>query len=314
VLIRGESGTGKELVARAIYQHSARADHPFVAINCGAIPENLVESELFGHEKGAFTGAERRRIGKFEQANGGTVFLDEVGDLPLLAQVKMLRVLQERAFERVGGNETVTTDIRVIAATNADLEGMVEAGTFRRDLFFRLNVFGIDLPPLRERGEDLNRLIEHYLQRFRAEMHSTVTEISPEAMAALEHYSWPGNIRELQSVLRQAMLSARGAVLLPDDLPQWLRNPPKAPIPPATNDWGPFVESRIAAGTHELYDEALKRMEAEVLVHVLKHTQGNQVQAAKILGITRGNLRTKLRVLGITINRAVWAEAEHGEG
>ncbi|HSQ54225.1 MAG TPA: sigma-54 dependent transcriptional regulator, partial [Gemmata sp.] len=213
VLILGESGTGKELVARAVYQHSKRASRAFLAINCGAIPENLIESELFGHEKGAFTGADRKRIGKFEQCSGGTILLDEIGEMPQIAQVKLLRVLQEQTFERVGGAETVHADIRVIAATNADLEKEVEEGRFRSDLFFRLNVFAIRLPPLRERGDDIDLLTDHYLHRFASELQRPVPVVPPETRAALRAYRWPGNVRELQSALKQAFLQASGTVL-----------------------------------------------------------------------------------------------------
>ena len=207
VLITGESGTGKELVARAIYQHSARAQAPFLAINCAAIPEALLESELFGHEKGAFTGAERRRIGKFEQCDGGTLFLDEIGDMSLATQAKVLRLLQEQAFERVGGNETVRTDVRLIAATHRDLEAWAAQGKYRSDLYYRLGVFTIHLPPLRERGDDLPMLVQHYVRRFSRELGKEVREVSPEAMERLREYPWPGNIRELQSVLKQALLA-----------------------------------------------------------------------------------------------------------
>ena len=210
VLITGESGTGKELVARAIYQHGPRAKAPFLALNCAAIPENLLESELFGHEKGAFTGADRRRIGKFEQCNGGTLFLDEIGDMPLALQAKMLRVLQEQAFERVGGNETIRTDVRLIAATHRDLKAWSDEGKFRPDLYYRLGVFTIHLPPLRERGDDLPLLVQHYLRRFSRELGREVREVAPEALERLRGYSWPGNIRELQSVLKQALLQASG--------------------------------------------------------------------------------------------------------
>jgi two-component system response regulator AtoC len=210
VLITGDSGTGKELVARAIYQHSPRAKAPFLAINCAAIPENLLESELFGHEKGAFTSADRRRIGKFEQCNGGTIFLDEIGDMPLALQAKMLRLLQEQSFERVGGNETVQTDVRLIAATHHDLKADAAAGKFRPDLYYRLGVFTIHLPPLRERGDDLPMLVQHFLRRFSRELGRQVQEVAPEALERLRGYSWPGNIRELQSVLKQALLQASG--------------------------------------------------------------------------------------------------------
>jgi len=309
VLITGESGTGKELVARAIYQHSNRADQPFLAINCAAIPEPLLESELFGHEKGAFTGADRQRIGKFEQCHGGTIFLDEVGDMAPLTQSKILRLIQEQRFERIGGGATVSTDVRLIAATNADLERMVEEGRFRRDLYFRLNVFTIKLPPLRERGDDLILLVDHFVLRFGQELGKPVAEVSPEAYAALRAYAWPGNIRELQSVLKQALLQMSGSVLLADFLPDSVRL--GTPAPPATTgtfDWDQYVGSMIASGTEDLYAESLARMEREVLVRVLRHTNGNQLQAARILGITRGSLRNKIRTLGISISRSIWSD------
>src|SRR5436305_224773 len=224
VLITGESGTGKELVARAIYQHGPRAKAPFLALNCAAIPEQLLESELFGHEKGAFTGADRRRIGKFEQVSGGTLFLDEIGDMPLALQAKILRVLQEQSFERIGGNETVQTNVRLIAATHRDLKAWAEEGRFRPDLYYRLGVFTIHLPPLRERGDDLPLLVRHYLRRSSRELGREVREVAPEALDRLRNYSWPGNIRELQSVLKQPLLKASGTVLLaaflPADQPQ----------------------------------------------------------------------------------------------
>src|SRR5947199_3151217 len=225
VLITGESGTGKELVARAIYQHGPRAQAPFLALNCAAIPEALLESELFGHEKGAFTGAERRRIGKFEQCNGGTIFLDEVGDMPLVSQAKILRLLQEQAFERVGGSETIRTDVRLIAATHRDLQVWSAEGKFRPDLYYRLGVFTIHLPPLRERDGDVPLLVQHYLRRFSRELGREVRDVAPEALERLRGYAWPGNVRELQSVLKQALLRAHGPVLLPDFLPE-LREAP----------------------------------------------------------------------------------------
>lgn len=221
VLIRGESGTGKELVARALYQFSDRSNRPFMAVNCAALPDTLLESELFGHEKGAFTGAERRRIGKFEQCNGGTLFLDEVGDMSPLTQGKVLRLLQEQRFERVGGNDTIETDARLIAATNRPLEQMVEAGTFRGDLFYRLNVVTITLPPLRERLVDIPLLLQYFLTRIRKELNKPEIEgINSEAIDVLQNYNWPGNIRELQSVVRQCVLKATGPVIVPDFLPR----------------------------------------------------------------------------------------------
>ena len=320
-LILGESGTGKELVARAIYQHSRRATKPFLAINCAAIPEPLLESELFGHEKGAFTGADRKRIGKFEQCQGGTIFLDEVGEMAPLTQAKMLRLIQEQRFERLGGTETVQTDVRLVAATNADLEKMVEDGRFRRDLYFRLNVFTIKLPPLRERGDDVGLLVDYYLKRFGHELGKPVAEVAPDAAAALRAYSWPGNVRELQSVLKQSVLRMSGSALLADFLPEHVLHP--AGLPPTAAavangvggafDWDQFVGGRISANSENLYAEALERMEREVLVRVLKHTDGNQLQAARILGITRGSLRNKIRLLGISIARSVWSDDDHGD-
>src|SRR3989475_4901361 len=215
VLITGESGTGKELVARAIYQHGPRAKAPFLALNCAAIPENLLESELFGHEEGAFSGADRRRIGKFEQCHGGTLFLDEIGDMPMALQAKILRLLQEQSFERVGSNETVRADVRLSAATHRDLKTLSAEGKFRADLYYRLGVFTIHLPPLRERGEDLPMLVHHYLRRFSRELEREDREVAPEALERLRNGSWPGNIRELQSVLKQALLQASGTILLP---------------------------------------------------------------------------------------------------
>ena len=317
VLILGESGTGKELVARAIYQHSKRAEKPFLAINCAAIPEQLLESELFGHERGAFTGADRKRIGKFEQCHGGTIFLDEVGEMTPLTQAKILRLVQEQRFERVGGSETVQTDVRVIAATNADLEKMAEDGRFRKDLYFRLNVFTIKLPPLRERGDDIALLIEHYVRRFGQELGKTVHELAPDALELLKAYPWPGNVRELQSVLKQALLRMSGSVVLADFLPPRLRNLPGSvePFGPSrvAFDWDEYVGGLIAAGSQDLYAEALERMEREVVVRILQHTSGNQLQAARILGITRGSLRTKIRSLGISIARSVWSEDDQGD-
>jgi nitrogen regulation protein NR(I) len=317
VLITGESGTGKELVARAIYQHSRRADRPFLAINCAAIAETLLESELFGHEKGAFTGADRRRIGKFEQCNGGTLFLDEVGDMTPAMQSKLLRVLQDQTFERMGGNETIRTDVRVLAATNANLEEAVTRGRFRRDLYYRLSVFTIHLPALRARGRDLDLLAQHYLRRFARELGKDVCGVAPEVLEVLRCHSWPGNVRELQSVLKQSLLKATGPVLLPDFLPPALTGLPRStersgePEDPALtggqHDAGleQFINGRLQAGTEDLYAESLRRMERQLLTHVLRHTAGNQLQAARLLGITRGSLRTKVRELGIRIDRTV---------
>jgi two-component system, NtrC family, response regulator AtoC len=305
VLISGESGTGKELVARAIYQHSRRVGAPFLAINCAAIPEQLLESELFGHERGAFTGADRRRIGKFEQCSGGTLFLDEVGDMSPLIQSKLLRVLQEQRFERLGGNETIQTDVRVLAATNKNLEAMVEAGSYRQDLFYRLSVFAIRLPPLRERGGDLTLLVNHYLRRYNRDLGKEVHSVALPALEILRQYSWPGNVRELQSVLKQAMLQATGTVLVPEFLPAALTKPGEAATEANGSSLLHFINEQLAAGRDDLYDAAVRHVERVLLARVLQHTAGNQVRAAKILGITRGSLRNKIRELGITIGRSV---------
>src|SRR3954471_6731765 len=311
VLILGESGTGKELVARAVYQHSRRAAGPFLAINCAAIPENLLESELFGHEKGAFTGADRRRIGKFEQCSGGTLFLDEIGDMTSLTQAKILRVLQEQKFERVGGNETIHADVRVIAATYRDLEQMVTAGEFRGDLYYRLAIVTITLPPLRERAEDLPLLIDHFLGRFNPEMGKEVAQVAPEALELLRRHSWPGNIRELQSVLKQALLRAKGPVLVTDFLPASVRGEEEpAGTSPAPFDWEAFLDDRLDAGSQDLYAESLAVMERSLLTRVLRHTGGNQVQAAKLLGITRGSPLPQIRTPGIQIARSVWSAGD----
>jgi two-component system nitrogen regulation response regulator GlnG len=310
VLIRGESGTGKELVARAIYQHSSRANCPFLAINCAAIPESLLESELFGHEKGAFTGADRQRIGKFEQCHGGTLFLDEIGDMPPLLQTKMLRLLQEQRFERVGGNATIHTDVRIIAATHQHLDELIAQQRFRADLYYRLNGFAIALPPLRQRGEDVPLLIEHSLRRFRNELARPVECIDEAALATLCRYPWPGNVRELQCALKQAMLQATGPVITTEDLPvavreAAVRTAPTQAVVQADSDVANFVRQRLAAGTTDLYAESLVRMEAVLFREVLRHASGNQARAAKLLGISRNGLRKKITQYGITIGRIV---------
>src|SRR5262245_5928697 len=309
VLITGESGTGKELIARALYQHSKRARAPFFALNCAAIPEALLESELFGHEKGAFTGADRRRIGKFEQVSGGTLFLDEIGDMPLALQAKMLRLLQEQTFERVGGNETISTDVRIIAATHRDLKAWSEEGRFRPDLYYRLSVFAIQLPPLRERGDDLPQLVRVYLRRFSKELGRGVQEIAPEALERLRCYSWPGNIGELQSVLKQALLQASGPVLLPAFLPALTGEPGEAAAG-KDFDLGAFIRKGLGPDACELYAETHRQVDRLLLPLVLEHTQGNQHQAARLLGIARQTLRLKLRELGLHITRTVETEED----
>jgi DNA-binding NtrC family response regulator len=315
VLITGESGTGKELVARAIYQHGPRAKAPFLALNCAAIPETLLESELFGHEKGAFTGAERRRIGKFEQVSGGTLLLDEIGDMPAPAQAKLLRVLQEQTFERLGGSETVRTDVRLIAATHRDLKACSNEGKFRPDLYYRLGVFTIHLPPLRERGDDLALLAQFYVRRVSRELGREVREVAPEALEQLRGYSWPGNVRELQSTLKQALLRAHGPVLLPDFLPE-LPEAPGKPAAPGTPPGGRldlevFIRQRLRPGSRDLYKETLRELDRLLLPRVLEYSGGNQARAALLLGIARRTLRQKLRDLGLHVTHSV--EANEGD-
>jgi two-component system nitrogen regulation response regulator GlnG len=315
VLIRGESGTGKELVARALYQHSPRVKGQFLAVNCAAIPDALLESELFGHEKGSFTGADQRRIGKFEQCSGGTLFLDEIGDMSPLVQSKVLRVLQSQQFERVGGNQTITTDVRVIAATNRDLEKMVEEGTFRSDLYYRLSGFTIQLSPLRARREDLVPLLENYLAAYSHELNKDVHGISPEAMDIFMNYSWPGNVRELQNVLKQTLLRSAGHVIIPDFIPERVQVPDEeaADVPMGESsgtDLRRFVEARLDAGSTDLYAEALEFMERYVVTRALRVCEGNQSKAARMLGITRGCLRSKVRALKVSIDTLVQVEGE----
>jgi two-component system nitrogen regulation response regulator GlnG len=314
VLITGESGTGKELVARAIYHHGPRAKAPFLPLNCAAIPETLLESELFGHEKGAFTGAERRRIGKFEQVNGGTLLLDEVGDMPLPVQAKLLRVLQEQTFERLGGTETVRTDVRLIAATHRDLKAWSVEGKFRPDLYYRLGVFAIHLPPLRERGEDLALLAQFYVRRVSRDLGREVRNIPPETLERLRRYPWPGNMRELQSVLKQALLRAHGPVLLPDFLPELPEGlgKPTASAAPALGGLDPeaFIRQRLGPDSRDLYAETHRELDRLLLARVLEHTGGNQHRAAVLLGIARQTLRLKLNELGLQVTRSAGAEGE----
>lgn len=319
VLIRGESGTGKELVARAIYHHSPRASARFLGINIAAVPETLLESELFGHERGSFTGAENKRIGRFEQCSGGTLFLDEIGDMSALVQSKMLRLLQEQKFERVGGSETIETDVRVLTATNRDLEEMVADGDFRADLYYRLNGYTIKLPPLRERGDDILMLLEHFVARFSQTLNKDVEGIAPDALELLLKYPWPGNVRELQSVVKQALLHATGEVLVADNLPDEVRHlrkpmvPGGGPHPGGLKQLEHFINESLEGGAEDLYATSLAQLEKYLFTRVLNHTGGNQSQAAKMLGITRGSLRNKIRTLKISIDQVVSVEDEQDE-
>ena len=313
VLVRGESGTGKELVARAIYHHSQRAQGPFLAINCAAIPEALLESELFGHEKGSFTSADRRHIGKFEQCSGGTLFLDEVGDMSPVLQSKVLRVLQEQRFERVGGAESIQTDVRVIAATNRDLEKMTTEGEFRSDLYYRLNGFTISLPPLREREADLVHLLEQFLVRYNRELGKDVHGIAPDALELLVKYAWPGNVREMQSVLRQSLLQTTGSLLRASALPDCILHADGAEAAGngmPVSDLRRFLDRKFEEEPRDLYMESLEVMERYVLTRVLRVTRGNQSQAARMLGLTRGSLRNKIRTLGLSIDEIVDGDSQ----
>jgi two-component system, NtrC family, response regulator AtoC len=296
VLITGESGTGKELIARAIYQHGPRAKALFLALNCAAIPEQLLESEMFGHEKGAFTGANRRRIGKFEQCNGGTLFLDEIGDMSSHLQAKILRVVQEQTFERLGGNETIRTNVRLIAATHRDLKAWSAEGKFRPDLYYRLAVFTIHLPSLRERSDDLPMLVQLYLRRFSRELGREVREVAPETLDRLRGYSWPGNIRELQSVIKQALLQAHGEILLPEFLPADL---------PVQSGGGTVCETapRFRPGM------TLAEVEREAIQHCLFQTGGNRQRAAELLRISTRTLLRKIREYGLEDPRRPTAPA-----
>jgi two-component system nitrogen regulation response regulator GlnG len=309
VLILGESGVGKELVARALYHHSRRADKPFLAVNCASLPETLLESELFGHEQGAFTGAVRRRIGKFEQCNGGTLFLDEIGDMAPALQAKMLRVLQDQRFERVGSNETIQTRVRVLAATNHNLEKLVEEGRFRKDLYYRLRVITVQVPPLCDRLDDVAELAHYFLFRFDRELGLDLRAFAPEALELLQSYSWPGNVRELQSAVKQAMLNATGNLLLAEFLPDGIRQPgPKPPPSPATGmtlDLTAYMDSLLGQGEHAIHQKVIDAVERMLFTRVLQQTHGHQTQASEILGLNRATLRHKLRTLGLAVDRTV---------
>ncbi len=281
VLLTGESGIGKDVIARAIHHHSPRRDKAFVKISCSAIPESLMESELFGYEKGAFTGAAGSRAGKFEQAEGGTVFLDEIGDVPPAVQVKLLRVLQEREVERLGGNKTIKIDVRVVAATNQDLHAAIEEGAFREDLYYRLNVVPITIPPLRERKQDIPFLVEHFLAKYREDMGGRVTSVAPPALEKMMGYRWPGNVRELENVMQRAMVLAPGPAMEAKDIQL---DADRRAAPPA-GEGPPFVPEGMT----------LEQYEQELIKEALRRTGGNKWQAARLLGLTRSALRYRLK-------------------
>jgi two-component system response regulator AtoC len=291
VLILGESGTGKELVAKSIYKNSSRRDKPFVTVNCAAIPEGLLESELFGHEKGAFTDAKERHIGKFELAKDGTIFLDEIGDMSLPLQAKILRVLQERSFERVGGNETIYTNARIIAATNKNLLKLVEERKFREDLYYRLNVFTITLPPLRERKEDIPDLVEYFIFKYSHKYQKVVTGVDPSVMEILMNYSWPGNVRELENAIAHAIVASQGQIILKDSLPRTIFG----------NNKNEVISNYINFKDIRPLNEVVAQVEKDMIIKALKQCKGNKSKAAKILGISRKSLFNKIRDYNINI-------------
>jgi DNA-binding NtrC family response regulator len=302
VLIRGETGTGKELIARAIYQHSDRAKAPFIAINCAAIPETLLESELFGHERGAFTGAEARRIGRFEQADHGTIFLDEIGDMTPSTQAKLLRVLQEKTIQRLGGKETIWVDVRVIAATHRDLEAALKNRQFREDLYYRLNVVVINLPPLRERKEDIPELVRFFLRKYGAELGVESPAIHADAMEMLQSQNWPGNVRQLENFVRKVLLQAQGYTIGLDDVRAALKT---AMIPPdaATLSLREYVDHLLAAAQQgdlgDAHDRLLKEAERQLFSRAIELAQGNQAKAARWVGVSRLTMREKLIQFGL---------------
>jgi DNA-binding NtrC family response regulator len=300
VLIRGESGAGKELVARAIYQHSRRKDHPFLAINCAAIPETLLESELFGFEKGAFTGANKRRIGKFEQCDKGTILLDEIGDMSLSTQAKILRVLQEGEFERIGGNETIKVDVRLLTSTNRKLEELIKEGKFREDLYYRLKIMSVTLPPLREHKEDIKELTEYFFHLYNQQLGAKVSHIDPSVFEKLASYDWPGNVRELANTINRSLILCKGEVMTDEDIvfdaesevisfanEQELENNLAKMLGPLFTDilrfWGKGLRSNL-----------LEKIEKFLVQKALAETKGNQVQASKLLGISRNTLRHRI--------------------
>ncbi|MBU0988522.1 MAG: sigma-54 dependent transcriptional regulator [Proteobacteria bacterium] len=308
VLIRGDSGTGKELVARAIYQHSLRADKPFLVINCVAIPETLLESELFGYEKGAFTGAAHRRVGKIEQAHGGTIFLDEIGDMPLSLQAKMLRLLQEKSIERLGGRQTIPVDVRVIAATNRDLETAIEAGRFREDLYYRLKVVTIWLPLLRERPDDIALLAEYFLTRFTTKAGMVNPGITPEAKMSLNSHPWPGNVRELANTVQKALIFNRGTPLSAQDIDLALHE--KSPANGLENErariLSQIIRQELTTRTGKnLFDACMDRFARVVISEALNITGGNRSQAAKLLGLSRPTLHSKIEKYELKLETSV---------
>jgi nitrogen regulation protein NR(I) len=309
VLIRGESGTGKELVARAIYQHSLRAEKPFLVINCVAIPENLLESELFGYEKGAFTGAAHHRVGKIEQAHGGTVFLDEIGDMPFSIQAKILRLLQEKSIERLGGRQPIPVDVRIIAATNRDLETALDQGRFREDLYYRLKVVTIPLPPLRERREDIASLADYFLSLYAMEMDVNNPGITKEALTTLLSRQWPGNVRELANTIQKALIFNRGAPIHSEDIIQAIsdeKSSAKQEPPSAEEAIHRWMRTAITTQAGEAtFEKIMDRFAGILISEALNLTGGNRSQAAKLLGLSRPTLHSKIEKYGLKLKTSV---------
>ena len=330
VMVTGESGTGKELVSRCIHQHSLRSSKPFMAVNCAAIPENLIESELFGHEKGSFTGATQQRLGKFELCDGGTLFLDEIGDMALPTQTKILRALQEGEIQRVGGQSTIRINVRLIAATNRNLEQMVREKTFREDLYYRLNVMRIRMPSLKDRLSDVPELVDFMLQRLAKDRGSKITQVSKDAMQVLCRYTWPGNVRELENAIQRSFVLAQGDTILKKDLPKELlqsvetageppaesvsrehvsreQSVPVEPVPPVLHQESNIhhlsyeeLLDLVYARIREKYsDNLVQNIEKEFMIRALQETSGNQVKTSNLLGITRTTLRKRIEVYGI---------------
>jgi transcriptional regulator with GAF, ATPase, and Fis domain len=301
VLVTGESGTGKELVATALHEGSSRRSKPFIRINCGAIPKELMEAELFGYERGAFTGAVASKPGRFELADGGTLFLDEIGEIPVEMQVKLLRALQESEFERVGGIKTTRVDVRLIAATNRDLQAEVEAGRFRTDLYYRLAVVPIRLPPLRERSEDIPRLAQHFLEKYNRKLNKKLEGFTPEALDALRTWHWPGNIRELENLVERTLLFADGPLVGRADLPEPVRgatpaSPGAVPLSASPSD---VTLVPGEAGLKDIVRQKAAELERDLIVQALAETEGNVTRAARLLQISRKSLQTKMKEFGL---------------
>jgi len=309
VLVRGDSGTGKELVARAIYQHSLRGDKPFLVVNCVAIPENLLESELFGYEKGAFTGAAHRRVGKIQQANGGTIFLDEIGDMPFNIQAKILRLLQEKSIERLGGHEAIPVDVRIIAATNRDLEAALANGRFREDLYYRLEVVTIHLPPITERKNDIPLLIDYFIARYATDLTMDNPGIAEKAKTTLSNYSWPGNVRELANTIQKALIFNRGAPIAPEDISQAIGS--RIPGKGAVSETGDQVirqwvqEILTSEAEDNIFDTCMDRLAGILISEVLNIAKGNRSRAAKLLGLSRPTLHSKIEKYRIELETSV---------